>query len=65
MTLSEDEKLAVEDELRRMIAGYRAKPTQEKEDGMGVEIAAMPAERRDYVPTALLRILAEERSAGT
>jgi hypothetical protein len=59
--LSDDEKREVEDAVRRMIAGYRVKPTAEKEDGLGVEIAAMPAERREYVPTVLLRIVAEER----
>jgi hypothetical protein len=62
--LNDDEKRAVEDELRRMIAGYRAKPTGEKEDGMGVEIAGMAPERREYVPVALLAMVAEERDSG-
>jgi len=47
-----------------MIAEYRAKPTQEKEDGLGVEIATLPPEEREYVTTVLLRIVAEERDPG-
>ena len=64
MALSDDDRQRVEAELRRMIAEYRAKPTQEKEDGLGVEIATLPPEEREYVTTVLLRIVAEERGRG-
>ena len=43
-----------------MIAEYRWRPTQELEDKLGVLIAAMPPPERDYVPTVLLEIVAEE-----
>jgi hypothetical protein len=59
--LSEDDKQRVEATVRRMIAEYRLKPTQEKEDGLGLEIAVLPSEQREYVTTVLLRIVAEER----
>ena len=62
MTLSEDSKERVEAQVRRMIADLRLKPTQEKEDLMGVEILALPPEEREYVTAVLLRIVAEERS---
>jgi hypothetical protein len=61
MALSEADELRVEAEVRRMIAELRLKPTQEKEDGLGVEIAAMPAQERELVSVVLLRIVAEER----
>jgi hypothetical protein len=61
MELSNDDRQRVEGEVRRMIAEYRIKPTQEKEDGLGVEIATLPPEQREYVTTVLLRIVAEER----
>ena len=64
MALSEDDRQRVETAVRRMIAEYRAKPTQEKEDGLGVEIATLPPEEREYVTTVLLRIVAEERDPG-
>ena len=64
MTLSDEEAGLVEAAVRRMIAEYRLKPTQEKEDGLGVEIAALPPQQREYVPAVLLRIVAEERAAG-
>ena len=64
VALSDDDRQRVEAELRRMIAEYRAKPTQEKEDGLGVEIATLPPEEREYVTTVLLRIVAEERGLG-
>ena len=64
VALSDDDRQRVETELRRMIAEYRAKPTQEKEDGLGVEIATLPPEEREYVTTVLLRIVAEERGRG-
>jgi hypothetical protein len=61
MALSDEDKRRVEAAVRQMIAEYRAKPTQEKEDGLGVEIAALPPQEREYVPAVLLRIVAEER----
>lgn len=61
MTLSEEEMREVEAEVRRMVAAYRAKPTQEKEDGLGLEVAVMAPERREHVTAVLLRIVAEER----
>ncbi len=61
MELSEDDKRRVEAQVRQMIASYRAKPTQEKEDGFGVDLLAMPAAEREYTTTVLLRIVAEER----
>jgi hypothetical protein len=61
MTLSDEDRARVEAEVRRMIAEYRAKPTQQKEDGLGVEIATLPPEQREHVTTVLLRIVAEER----
>jgi hypothetical protein len=62
MTLSDESKQRVEAEVRRMIADLRLRPTQEKEDLIGVEIAVLPPEEREYVTTVLLRIVAEERS---
>ena len=61
MALSDEDRQRVEATVRQMIARYRAKPTQEKEDGLGVEIAVLPAAEREYVTTVLLRIVAEER----
>jgi hypothetical protein len=61
MALSDEERRRVEADVRRMIAEYRAKPTQEKEDGLGVEIATLPPAQREHVTTVLLRIVAEER----
>jgi hypothetical protein len=59
--LSDGDRQRVEGAVRRMIAEYRAKPTQEKEDGLGVEIATLPPAEREYVSAVLLRIVAEER----
>ncbi|MBS1878720.1 MAG: hypothetical protein JST31_04350 [Actinobacteria bacterium] len=61
MALSDEDRRRVEEQVRRMVAEYWAKPTQEKEDGLGVEVATLPPEQREYVTTVLLRILAEER----
>jgi hypothetical protein len=58
LSVADEER--VEAEVRRMIAELRAKPSQEKEDRVGVEIATMPAAERDLVPAILLRIVAEE-----
>jgi hypothetical protein len=64
MSLSDEEKAAVRDEVELMIAEYRVKPTQELEDGLGVRIATLPPEQRDYVPVVLLEIVAAERQPG-
>jgi hypothetical protein len=59
MELSGEDKERVEEEVRRMVAELRARPTQEKEDGLGVEIALMPPAEREYVTAVLLRLLKE------
>lgn len=61
MALSAEQRGRVEAAVRRMIAELRAKPTQAKEDRLGLEIATMPPAEREYVTTVLLRIVAEER----
>lgn len=61
MALSDADELRVEAAVRQMIAELRLKPSQEKEDGLGVEIAAMTAAEREHVCVVLLRIVAEER----
>jgi hypothetical protein len=58
LTATDEERVEVE--VRRMIAELRAKPSQEKEDRVGVEIAKLPPAERDLVPAILLRIVAEE-----
>jgi hypothetical protein len=58
--LSQEDKERVESEVRRMVAELRARPTQEKEDALGLEIATLPPAERDYVPEILLRIVAAE-----
>lgn len=60
MELSAEDRQRVEGEVRRMVAALRARPTQEKEDALGVEIATMPAAEREYVTTVLLRMLRED-----
>jgi hypothetical protein len=60
MDLTSEEQQRVEGEVRRMVAELRARPTQEKEDALGVEIATMPPAEREYVTTVLLRMLAED-----
>ncbi len=64
MALSEADEQRVEAELRRMTAELRARPSQEKEDRIGLEISLLPAEERAFVPTALLRMLVAERRGG-
>lgn len=64
MALSAADKERVEGTVRRMVADYRAKPTTGKEDGFGVEIAALAPEEREHVTTVLLRIVAEESSSA-
>lgn len=61
MALIEEQMEEVEAAVRRMIAELRAKPTQAKEDRLGLAVATLPPEEREYVTTVLLRIVAEER----
>ena len=61
MALSEDDELRVEGQILAMTRELRHRPSQEKEDRIGVEIAILPEEERDFVPTALLRLLVRER----
>jgi hypothetical protein len=63
LTATDEER--VEAEVRRMIAELRAKPSQEKEDRVGVEIAKLPAAERNLVPAILLRIVAEESGGAS
>ncbi len=60
MDLSGEDERRVEAEVRRMIAELRARPTQEKEDALGVAVATMPAAEREHVTAVLLRMLGEE-----
>ena len=61
MALSEDDERRVEGQLLGMPRDLPHRPSQEKEDRIGVEIAILPEEERDFVPTALLRLLVRER----
>ncbi len=61
MALEEAEKQRVEAAVRQMIAELRVKPTQAKEDNLGLAIAILPPEEREYVSAVLLRIVVEER----
>jgi len=63
MDLSSEDRKRVEEEVRLMVAELRARPTQEKEDALGVVVATMPPAEREYVGTVLLRILAEPQIA--
>ncbi|HEU4598453.1 MAG TPA: hypothetical protein VFS26_01780 [Solirubrobacterales bacterium] len=58
--LTAEDKERVEVEVRRIVAELRVKPTAEKEDALGLEIATMPPAEREYVPEVLLQLLAEE-----
>jgi|GEM_PF-1377856 len=53
MELNPEDKKRVEAEVRRMVAELRARPTQEKEDALGLEIARMPTAEREFVTTVL------------
>lgn len=64
MALSEADERRIEAEVGRMVTDLRARPTQEKEDKIGLEIAVLPEEERAFVPTALLRLLVAEREGG-
>jgi len=57
MTLSLEDQKRVEEEVRQMVAELRARPTQEKEDALGVRIANMPPPEREFVTTVLRRML--------
>jgi hypothetical protein len=61
MALSEADERRVESEVARMAGELRNRPSQEKEDRIGVEIGVLPEEERAFVPTALLRLIAAER----
>ena len=61
MALSEADERRVEGEVAGMVADLRLRPSQEKEDRIGLEIAVMPAVEREFVPTVLLRFVAAER----
>ncbi len=61
MELSEEDRIRVEAQVERMVADLRIKPTQEKDDLLGVELAAMPPAEREHVTTVLLGMLAAER----
>lgn len=60
MLLSQEDERRVEADVRRMAADLRSRPTQEKEDALGLEIATLPEAEREFVSTVLLRIVAEE-----
>jgi hypothetical protein len=64
MDLSAEDQQRVEDDVHRLIADLRARPTQEKEDALGLKVATMPAAEREYVTTVLLRLL-RERDPGS
>jgi hypothetical protein len=61
VALSRADEERVEAEVAGMIADLRFRPSQEKEDRIGVEISTMPEEERGFVPTVLLRFVAAER----
>jgi hypothetical protein len=64
VALSAQDRERVAAEVDQMIAEYRARPTQELEDALGLRIAVLPVAERDYVPVVLLQIVAAERGAG-
>jgi hypothetical protein len=61
MALSEADEQRIEGEVAGMIAELRDRPSQEKEDKVGVEVSLLPEEERAFVPVVLLRFLAAER----
>jgi hypothetical protein len=61
MPLSPADEQRVEAEVAGMVADLRLRPSQEKEDRIGVEISVMPEEERAFVPTVLLRFVEAER----
>jgi hypothetical protein len=60
MDLTGADRERVEVAVRRMVAEYRAKPTQEKEDGLGVELIAMSAQEREHVTAVLMEMVSAE-----
>ena len=44
-----------------MAAELHARPTQAKEDTLGLQVALMPPEEREYVTAVLLRLLSDEQ----
>ena len=65
MSLSAEQRDRVEEQVRLMIAELRAKPTQAKEDRLGLQVATLAPAEREYVTTVLLRIVAEERDGSS
>jgi hypothetical protein len=59
MDLGAEDKQRVEEQVLRLIAELRARPTQEKEDALGLQIAIMPPAEKEYVTAVLLRMLGE------
>jgi len=59
MELGAEDEQRVEAEVRRMVAELRARPTQEKEDALGLAIALLPPAEREHVTVVLLRMLGE------
>jgi len=57
MDLSPEDQERVEEEVRRMVAELRARPTQEKEDALGLQVANMAPPEREFVTTVLRRML--------
>lgn len=62
MELSNEDRRRVEGEVRQMVTELRARPTQEKEDALGVVVAMMPPGEREHVTAVLLRMLREDAS---
>lgn len=60
MDLTSEDRRRVEEEVHQMVAELRARPTQEKEDALGVRIASMPAAEREHVTTVLMWMLGGE-----
>ncbi len=65
MALSEADERRVEGEVHRMTLELRDRPSQDKEDKIGVEIARLPAEERAFVTTTLMRMLVADREGRT
>jgi hypothetical protein len=61
MAPSEPDEERLEAEVARMVTELRFRPSQEKEDRIGLEISLLPEEERTLVPTILLRFLVAER----
>lgn len=61
MDLTQEDRARLRGELEAWIAEYRAKPTQELEDEIGLRVATLPPAERECVPALLLEIVAAER----